>query len=411
MTRTRPAGAVKNKYGPLAKFDFVLSDQAWLQATLPKSSDAFPSPGWGFVPNSEMLDIHFASSYYHYSLRRHKVFPPMESSLPPPDLVPPPIFNDTPAVRNLLSELSISFPASTQNYSVSAPKYTGVLAALLNKGRVASFLSACSPTDLVRVHSQMCVGPTISTLLDAIPSDRNLTVPSQYGPVLTSIQLGCSLPIHLPPNHCFCGKYKFGVDPVRYNDTIHLMKCGHNARIQTHNSVQYPLMDLGRAAHFTVSDSKALAHYHPGSNMIADVGFSPPLFGARSIITDITVVSPHSYAVDHPLVSTASLLDDSVVRYSPSACEASVDKSKKHAEAYERAGFDFMSFALDHYGAWCMDAQGLFDHFIGSIGSKFIPSNWNASSPQREFMQRIAVTLHSKLAESVFDFAYRIRNS
>ena len=85
-------------------------------------------------------------------------------------------------------------------------------------------------------------------------------------------------------------------------------------------------------------------------------------------------------------------------------------KIGKHAEAYERAGFDFMSFALDHYGAWCKDAQALFDHLIGSIGSKFIPSNWNASSPHREFMQRIAVTVHSKMAESVFDFAYRIRN-
>ncbi|MDP2815859.1 MAG: hypothetical protein Q8O19_04190 [Rectinemataceae bacterium] len=94
------------------------------------------------------------------------------------------------------------------------------------------------------------------------------------------------------------------------------------------------------------------------------------------------------------------------------AKQAEDKKDMKHGQSLRMLGKDFSGFGVEVYGALGPGAVQVFTRMVADLGSRgnFVPLNRNSNTPEREWLQKMAVTLHTGNAKGLYTLYKRAFN-
>jgi hypothetical protein len=346
-----------------------LSDQAWLQASLPLR------PGLGLSLAVDTCLPAFSASWLHFCSQAPAMFPLLGPSLEAIASSPlARVHGDAIALRGAAKAKPSAHPHS----DLTATLQSKMASVFVEKRADALFLSA-SPAGLARLHSAS--GKGAASWLCAIPSVPELFLPSSHFVVAVSLLLG--LPVCSEAS-CLCGNV---ADPLG----VHFLTCKHlGGPISRHDRMVNEFCRLIRAAGVVV-EKEALHYLDDGSRL----DFVAHSMGERSshLVGDMKVVCP---------VVPSRILASSREPLS-TALAGEKQKVKKYGAACAAKGMSFTPVVFECFGSASPAAEKLISRLIAKAvgeGSWEAP-NWAASSPAPYWWQRLSVALQRYNAQMI----------
>jgi hypothetical protein len=349
----------------------ALTDEAWLQATLPLR------PGLGFSLAVEVCEPAYAASWVFFRKTLPAYYPQLAPCLESPDFLASPLGYAAERAQQLHASALLvpARPAGrppSRSSDLTAKLQHRMAAIRVAERREALLaLAAADPSRLARLHSAS--GKGAAAWLTAIPT----SVPLQLAPDLFCIAvcllLGLPLPVDMPAK-CLCGHV---VDRLG----VHLLTCKHEGGpILRHDKLVELFEQLGHAAGIVVE--REVCHRLHTNGRLDFVLSSFAQHGA-DCGGDVKIVCPtaptHLRAARTPLGV---------------ALEGEGQKEKKYGAACRAVGMEFSPAVFEVYGSQGPVSQQLFERLLDRVSRRpFVSPNWAAASPRAFWRQRFAVLL------------------
>ena len=211
--------------------------------------------------------------------------------------------------------------------------------------QVDQALRAANPTSLERLHSLSQPHATSWTLSTPLVKAQT---PAEFRCGLRWI-LG--MPLRASNYLCpYCGRQADGLG-------VHAVTCGATGDItRAHNALRDTVAHILTQAGYTVLKEQCI----PGHPELRPADLLVLGYGPRPLALDFTVVTP--VRASAPAGQSGSLLDT-----------AARDKIRKYRRVCDRAGWDFLPFAADTFGAVRSDARSFVNTIIYRKCDAFAP--------------------------------------
>jgi len=392
----------------------TISDNVWLQATLPPKMGGFgiQDPVLHLLPAFIAASITGSTSFLHLMYSLQHTYCNGDSHISTAINATTTTSNNLyrPSLDNIIEEISANGTINLlQHYGVkympesnmsnnsnelrdlisSSSRLQSILSRNIHTTVNESYRSKLSPIDLIRLDSCCHEG---SILITTLPCSAEFHIAGDHI-FRERLRMRLGLPIPgIPMNmKCVCNGKSIN-DPLGYH-LLSVCNVG-NQRIATHNAVRDAVVDMCKSALVTTSieDTLPFKRISLDSKRRVDIWCDNFLPGI-SLALDVSIVDPRQFEhFPHPKPGIAAQHRESA-------------KIKENESILAKASSQFSPFVIESFGRWGPKTRAVFKQLLNKVNMVSSPhsDSLNLSTVAHYWRSRITMAMHRQACTGFYN--------